>query len=186
MKIGVMGDKGSFSEEAAIQYAQENEIKHYEIKYLINADPVLKNLTSSAIDIGIFPVQNSTGGIVEEAMHAMAKYSFTIKDIFSMDIRLCLMCKAGQAKEDIKKIVSHPQPFKQAKNYLAENYKDAEKIEGKDTAKAAKDLSNGEFDDETAIIASKRCAEIYGLQILHENIQDLKFNVTTFLAVVKE
>ncbi|MFH0819388.1 MAG: prephenate dehydratase domain-containing protein [Patescibacteria group bacterium] len=185
MKIGVMGDKGSFSEEAAIKYAQENDIKNYEIKYLINADPVLKNLTSGAINIGIFPIQNNTGGIVEEAMYAVAKYNFEIKDIFNMDIRLCLMCKAGQAKEDIKKIVSHPQPLKQARNYLKDNYADAIQEEWKDTAKAAKDLANGELGDDVAIIASKRCAKIYGLQILHENIQDYKFNVTTFLAVVK-
>jgi prephenate dehydratase len=54
-----------------------------------------------------------------------------------------------------------------------------------DTAKAAADLASGVLPDTTAIIASRRAAEMYGLEILEESIQDLKFNYTVFVVAQK-
>jgi prephenate dehydratase len=54
--------------------------------------------------------------------------------------------------------------------------------EYEDTAQAAKDLGSGKLDVSVAVIAPKRCAELYGLEILEESIQDLKFNFTAFIA----
>lgn len=186
MKIGVMGDKGSFSEEAGIYYAQENNIKNFDIKYLVNADNVLKNITSDAVDIGIMPLENSNGGVVLETIYAMAKYKFSIRKMFEMDIRHCLMVKGGMGKSGVLEIASHPQALKQCKTYLERQWNNAKIIEWEDTAKAAKDLADGQLSEDTAIIAPKRCAELYGLTIIEENIQDLKFNFTSFLAVTKE
>ena len=55
-----------------------------------------------------------------------------------------------------------------------------------DTAAAAKALHDGELPDTTAVIAPRRCADLYGLEILEESIQELKFNYTTFVVAVKE
>jgi prephenate dehydratase len=54
-----------------------------------------------------------------------------------------------------------------------------------DTAKAAEDLANGTVPDTTAVIAPRKCAELYGLEVLEESIQDLKYNFTTFVVARK-
>lgn len=50
-----------------------------------------------------------------------------------------------------------------------------------DTAVASKALADGVLPDTTAVIAPRRCADLYDLEILESSIQDLKFNFTTFV-----
>lgn len=181
MKIGISGSRGSFSEEAAMYYCQKNKIKGYELKYLVSVENVLSSLQS--IDLGIFPIENSNGGIVYEAVYAMASHKFDIKNIFEIDIHHNLLALPDVEKKDIKRIVSHPQALKQCRMYLKRNWPSSEVTEWADTAKAAEDLSLGELPTNTAVIAPLGCADLYKLKVLEEKIQDLKFNFTTFLAV---
>jgi len=184
-KIGISGGKGSFSEQAALYYCHKYKISNFKIFYLISVERVLRNLNKNKIDLGIFPIENSNGGIVYEAVYAMAKYTFKIERIFEIDIRHNLLCLPSQKKKDIKKIASHPQALKQCRMYLKRKWPKAELIEWSDTAEAAKALAKGKLPKDTAVIAPFECANLYGLKILEENIQDLKFNFTTFLAVKK-
>lgn len=181
--IGVSGGKGSFSEEAALYYSQKYDLKNSKIKYLISVERVLKNLGKNKVDLGIFPIENSNGGIVYEAIYAMAKYNFKIKHLFEIDIRHNLLVKPNIKKQDIKKIASHSQALKQCRMYLKRKWPKIELIEWSDTAEAAKDLSQGKLTPDTAIVAPLNCAKLYNLKILEREIQDLKFNFTTFLAV---
>ncbi len=185
LKIGISGNVGSFSEEAANYYCQKNNVNDYELKYLIGVDNVLKELNKKTIDKGLFPLENSNGGIVYEAVYAMAKYTFKIEKLFEIDIKHYLLAKNGIKIIDIKKITSHPQALKQCRMYLERKWKDAELVEYSDTASAAKDLNKGKLDSTYAVIAPKVCADLYQLNILEEEIQDLKFNFTTFLTVTK-
>lgn len=184
-KIGVMGGLGSFSEEAAVYYCQKNAIEKFELKYLITAENVLKSLADGEIDLGIFPIENSNGGIVYESVYAMAKYNFQIEKMFEIDIKHCLLVKSGTKTSDIKMIASHQQALKQCRMYLKRIWADVDLQEYRDTAEAAKDLSDGILSADVAVIAPRVCAKIYGLEILEEGIQDLKFNFTTFIAAKK-
>ena len=84
---------------------------------------------------------------------------------------------------DIEEIHSHEQALKQCKDYLAEKFWSKKLVEQADTAKAAQDLSENKLDNNVAVIASKFSAKKYGLQILENDIHDLKRNLTLFLAV---
>lgn len=185
IKIGVSGGVGSFSEEAANYYCQKNKIKDYKIEYLISVEKVLTALDKEEIAKGIFPIENSNGGIVYEAVYAMAKHLFKIENFFEIDIKHCLLVRPGVNPADIKKIVSHQQALKQCRMYLKRKWPEVELEEYSDTAEAAKDLSQGELSASAAVIAPKICASLYKLEILEESIQDLKFNFTTFIAAVK-
>lgn len=180
--IGVSGNVGSFSEEAAQHYADKNGIKDYELSYLISVENVLAGIGKGKADLGIFPIENSNGGIVYEAVYAMAKHTFAIENMFEIDVRHCLMSKPGTTTSAIKKICSHQQALKQCRMYLKRRWSDVELEEYADTAQAAKDLGEGKLGNgSVAVIAPARCAELYGLEILEEGIQDLKFNFTTFV-----
>lgn len=179
--IGVMGGVGSFSEEAANYYCHKHGIKDYQLAYLITAENVLGGLDRGEVDLGVFPIENSNGGIVYESVYAMAKYNFQIKHMFEIDIKHCLLVRPGTSASQIKKVVSHQQALKQCRMYLKRQWPEADLEEYKDTAEAAKDLASGVLDPTAAVVANKTCAALYGLEVLEEGIQDLKFNFTTFI-----
>lgn len=186
MKIGVMGAKGSFSEEAGRTYAHKAGYKKFTIDYLVSAENVLTALEEGRIDIGIFPIENSNGGIVLEAVHAMAKHNFAIKKIFEIDVHHCLLVRKGVTADKIKTITSHDQAIKQCRMYLKRMWPKVKIKEYADTAKAAADLANGTLPSSTAVIAARAAAQVYKLDVLEESIQDLKFNYTSFIAAVRQ
>ena len=186
LKIGVSGNRGSFSEEAANYYCSKNNLQDYEIVYLLNVQNTLIALNKEEINKAIFPIENSNGGIVYEAVYAMSKNNFNIENIFEIDIKMNLLVLPGTKANDIVKIVSHQQALKQCRMYLRRMWPEVELEEYSDTATSAKDLSEGVLPKNTAVITPRVCAEIYGLEILEEGIQDLKFNFTTFIAATKE
>lgn len=183
--VGISGAQGSFSEEAARVYAHKAGFKRYEISYLVTVEAVLAALDEGKITIGIFPIENSNGGIVIEAVHAMARHTFSIKKIFEIDVHHALVAKKGVTPDKIKKIVSHDQAIKQCRMYLKRRWPKVKLEEYADTAKAAKDIAEGVLLPSTAAIASRAAAKLYKLDILEESIQDLKFNYTSFIAAQK-
>jgi len=183
IKIGVSGGIGSFSEEAALEYCREEKIQNFEISYLVSVENVLTALDKKEIGLGIFPIENSNGGVVLEAIYAMAKHIFEIIKLFEIDVRHNLLTLPGSQKKEIKRIISHDQALKQCRMYLKRKWPGIELKEHQDTAEAARDLSKGLLPKDSAVICHQRCAELYNLEILEENIQDLKFNFTSFLAV---
>jgi prephenate dehydratase len=183
--IGISGAQGSFSEEAARTYAHKIGLKKYQIEYLITVENVLTSLEKGLISLGIFPIENSNGGIVIETVHAMSKHNFHIKKIFEIDIHMNLLVKKGVKADQIKKITSHDQALKQCRFYLKRRWPKAKIEEYPDTAKAAQDLAKGVLPPSVAVIASLAAAKLHKLDVLEESIQDLKFNYTSFVAAVK-
>lgn len=183
--IGISGAPGSFSEEAARTYVLKQGIEKYTIKPLISVEGVLSALEAGDISLGIFPIENSNGGIVIEAVHAMSKHLFTIKKMFEIDVHQNLLVKKGVTADSIKAITSHDQAIKQCRMYLKRIWPKTDVREYPDTAKAAADLAEGVLPPTTAVIASRAAAKRYKLDILEESIQDLKFNFTTFVAATK-
>lgn len=183
--IGVSGAIGSFSEQAAREYCRNKKIENYKLEYLISVENVLNALENKKIDMGVFPIENSNGGIVIESVYAMSRYIFNIRELFEIPVIHCLLVKPGIKKENIETIASHDQAIKQCKMYIKRNWPSAAIEQRDDTAKAAKDLSEGILPNSTAVLAPESCAELYGLEILEKGVQDLKFNFTSFLAVEK-
>ena len=182
IRLGVSGEPGSFSEEAGELYSRQAGIQST-LDFLVDMEGVLAAVAARRIDLGIFPVVNSRGGLVTMAFEAMGKYLFTWIDQLSLNINQCLLARPGVRLGDIKKIVSHPQGLAQCGLYLQKELPHAERISWQDTAKAARQLAAGEIDAGSAVIASKRAAQIYGLDVLAENIQDTQPNITTFIIV---
>jgi prephenate dehydratase len=180
-KIGVMGARGSFSEQAGEYYVTSEALREVEIVPLVTAEAVLDNLQIGLIDKGIFPVMNNNGGVVIEALHAVAKFQFEVVSIFEMDIHHMLMVLPTMTAERITTVTSHDQAIKQCRGYLEKMWSHAEVLPHKDTAQAAADLAQGILTPTTAVIASRRASELYGLTIIASAIQDAQINKTTFV-----
>lgn len=182
IKIGISGAQGSFSQEAAEKYIEDSKLKKTMLMYLISVENVLAALEAGTIDLGVFPIENSTGGVVTETVHALAKHNCNIKKLFDIDIHQNLLVREGVDAGGITTITSHEQALKQCRAYLLREWPKAKIEEYEDTAKAAEDLAAGRLSATTAVIASAAAAKLYKLKILEKSIQDLKTNYTTFIA----
>src|SRR3989344_8363302 len=177
--LSVSGDRGSFSEEAGRSYAERIGAEP-ELSFAIDMEGVLSELDSGTCEFGIFPVVNSTGGLVRSAFDAMGRHSFTVIDEVPFDVHQCLMALHGTDIIHITHIVSHPQGLAQCKQYLAKNFEGILLVEWEDTAKAAKDLSEGKLPKTSAVVAPAASAALYNLTLLAKDIQDVNPNITTF------
>ena len=181
--LGVMGIRGSFSEEAALEYARDNNLGDVEIVELLNTEKVLRAVEAGEIDIGIFALENSNGGVVYESVYAMAAHRFKVVDLFEIDVNHTLLVHPSlPGREGIERIASHQQAIRQCRMWLRHHFPTTLVTEEPDTAEAARMLATGELPASTAVIAAERCAELFGLRVLERRIQDLKFNFTTFVA----
>jgi len=181
-KLGFSGVAGSFSEEAAISYAQKSNI-NYSIIGLRDMEGVLSALNQRTIDLGIFPVVNLQGGLVKQSFHAMGRFNFEFIDDLWLEINHCLLVLPGMKKNEVTAIASHPQGLLQCQHYLNKHFPTAQWVESINTAQAAKDLVVGHLSSTTAVIASERAASIHQLDILSKSIQDVTPNLTAFIVV---
>ena len=183
--FGVQGGKGSFNEQAVLEYIEKIKIQKYKIKYLFTSEKVLANLNLGNIDYGLIAIANSTGGIVEESIQSLAKYRSQVTADFQILIQHYLIKKQGVELSKVDTIIAHPQVFAQCKNTLEKYYSKYKLFSGEgdllDTAKAAEYLSLGRLTDNFAVLGSKKIAEIYNLEIVAENLQDKTDNLTRFL-----
>lgn len=181
--IGVQGGRGSFSEEAAHIFADNNGLEPFEIEYLITSEEVLSAVENKSVKYGVFAIENARGGVVIESVKALAAHKCDIVEMFYVPISQNLLTKPGTLMGNIREIHSHPQALRQCKDFLAEHFWTRPLVEADDTAESARRLKEGKLPDSAAVIAAKSCAEIYGLEIIQEDIQDLKNNLTLFLGI---
>lgn len=186
MIVGISGSRGSFSEQAAQHWIEKNGLKQAEIRYLVTFEPLFNALDEGGVEVGIFPVFNSTMGLVKPAMQALARHHSEIEDFFDIDIAMCLLVQKGVKKENIDSIVSQQPALDQCPAYIAREFPHAKIVAIEDTAKSASDVASGIYGPYAASIAPKACAQLYGLDLLEEGINDLKRNYTSFLAVRKK
>jgi prephenate dehydrogenase len=185
--IGIQGGRGSFNEEAARYYMSRTAETPFELKYLHTTENVLRALHEGVVDRGQFAIHNSLGGIVTETVVACAKYRYAIVEEFAIKIAHALMITKDGTFSEIDTIMTHPQVLRQCKTNLQMKYGNLNQTSGEgdmvDHAKVAELLGKGELPKNIATMGSKVLAEIHGLKIIEENLQDLDSNFTSFLFV---
>lgn len=178
--IGYQGVKGSFSEEALLKHFKTcDNTKNYD--EFVDVFEALKN---NKIQYAILPIENSYTGAITEVYDLLVKYGFYIVGEECIKIDQHLIGIKGTDITSIQEIYSHPQGFEQSKKFLS-RYQDIMLIPYHNTAISAKLISDLK-DTKKVAIASKRAAQIYGLDILQENINDKKDNHTKFIIIGKE
>ena len=190
LAIGIQGGKGSFNEEAARFFCRQNELSAEQAKilYLYTSDAVMAAAANGEIDRGQCAVYNSAGGWVEETTDALKKYPVEIIEEFEIRIAHAIMIRPDQRFEQIETLMCHPQVFAQCNQTLAERHPALKQVSGTgdliDNARMAQALADREVPDTVAVMGSKALADIYGLMVVEDNLQDLKDNLTRFLHVI--
>lgn len=185
--IGIQGGPGSFNEEAATHYLARLDEKNFHLEYLYTSEAVLKALYEGRVDRGIFAIHNSLGGIVEESVQAMSKYTFSIIDEFSIIISHCLLMHPSRSLDTATSIMGHSQALRQCAHNLRDRFPHLQLQTGAgelaDPSRIAQEICAGKISPSTAVLGSRALAAIYGLEVKAENLQDLKENHTHFLWV---
>ena len=175
MKVAFQGEPGAYSEQAVFNYFGDVETLPCE-----SFDVVFDSVNSKSCDAGLIPIENSLAGSIHQNYDLLLRNQLQIVGEYLLRVRHCLIAMPDVKKEDIKKAISHPQALGQCAAYLRSHGIKAEQVY--DTAGSVKMLKESGARD-TAAIASRRAAELYGMQILEEGIEDNAENYTRFLAI---
>lgn len=175
---GFQGEYGAYSEIASLEY--NSSLVPIAFEDFLD---IFQNVEHGYLDLGVVPVENTIGGAITQVNELLIDTELKIVGEVKLPIRHCLLALPGVDHKDIKTVYSHPQAISQCRSFIERN-----KLEGRpyyDTAGAAKMLSSS-MPATSAVIASLRCAQIYGLEVIKEGIEDHKENYTRFVVISKK
>jgi prephenate dehydratase len=177
-KIAFQGEPGANSDEACRAHFPD-----YEPMACATFEEAFEAIKAGAADLGMIPVENSIAGRVADVHHLLPDSGLYIIGERFKPIRFHLMANRGVKLADIRTVVSMPIALAQCRKVLKEL--GVARESAGDTAGAARALSEHP-DPARAAIAPRLAAEIYGLDILKEDIEDEKHNTTRFLVMAPQ
>jgi len=181
MRVAYLGPAGTFSEEAVgrCDLATAGEA----VPYPTFAD-AYRALRRGEVDGALLPIENSIEGSVGATLDLLvAEPGPLIRRELLLPVRQHLLARSGTRLEDVKRVLSHPQPFGQCRRFLQARLPAATLEPTHSTADAARQVAAGE--PGAAAIGSRAAAGRYGLVLLAESIQDVDENFTRFVLLAK-
>lgn len=146
-------------------------------------EDVFDAVESGKASLGMIPIENSQAGRVAEIHNLLPRTTLHIVGEYFQKIEHCLMAPKGATLESIKDVYSHPQALMQCREHLRELKYSTHTYSN--TAAAAADVAKW-GDVSKAAIASPLAAELYGLSIVREHLQDADNNTTVFIVLARE
>ncbi len=178
MKVAFFGPQGTFTHAAAMkQFGFSAQLVAQK-----SIPAVFDEVSRERAHYGVVPVENSTEGVVSHTLDMFMESDLTINAEILLEISHYLVSRSGRM-EDVRKVVSHPQPLAQCRKWLEENLPDIPLVDVGSTAMAAQMVAE---DESAAAISSEMAASLYGLQIVKERIEDNPSNFTRFLVIGKK
>jgi chorismate mutase/prephenate dehydratase len=178
MKVAFLGPQGTFTHAAAMkQFGFSAQLVPQK-----SIPAVFDEVQRGRAHYGVVPVENSTEGAVSHTLDMFMESEQKINAEILLEISHYLLSSTGRF-EDIRKVVSHPQPLAQCRKWLEDNLPDIPLVDVGSTALAAQTAAE---DETAAAIASEMAASLYGLQIVKERIEDNPNNFTRFLVIGKK
>jgi prephenate dehydratase len=178
LKIAFQGELGAFSHAAAHALFPEDEA----VPCTTFEDTIAAVLNKSA-DYGVVPVENSLYGRITDIYHLLPESGLYIIGEHFLRVEMNLLGVKGTRLEDVKAVQSLSVALGQCRKFIqAHKFKTINSV---DTAGSAREVAE-KGDKSVAAIASRFAAEVYGLDILAENIEDAAHNTTRFLVISRD
>lgn len=179
MKIAFLGPQASFTQLATSQIFTNEELLPQS-----NILDCFKAVQDDLVEKAVVPLENSIEGTVSMTLDYLYDFDgIFVETEVVMPISHQLMIHPNNT--EIEKIYSHPQALAQCYHFLDKEYKDVIKQEFGSTAAAAKRVAENP-EKKYAAIANSYAAKLYGLKIIHQNIQDIEQNHTKFIVISKK
>ncbi len=178
MKIAFQGEMGANSHLAIVEaYPDATPLP------CDTFEDALAAISSGEADLGMIPIENSVAGRVADIHHLLPQSGLFIIGEWFLPVRHQLMAPRGARLAEIKTVESHVQALGQCRNVIRKL--GIKPIVGVDTAGSARIVAE-RGDKSSAAIASRLAAEIYGLDILSEDVEDEAHNTTRFVVLARE
>ncbi|MEE2733819.1 MAG: prephenate dehydratase [Verrucomicrobiota bacterium] len=176
LKIAYLGPEGTWTHQAAIKKFGHS------VNYTPHASfsDVFDDVARRRADYGVVPIENSTEGAVSHTLDLFVDSPLRICAQILLRIDNNLL--ATITREEVRTLYSHPQVFGQCKNWILRNLPEADLVEVSSTTKAAH-LAHENAAEGAAALGGRLAAELAGLKVLDEAIQDRATNTTRFLVI---
>jgi prephenate dehydratase len=176
VRLAYQGEPGAYSEAAALQYGGADA----ETLPCKSFDEVFEAVVKRRATHGVVPLENSIGGTIHRNYDLLLDHELAITGEVELDVVHCLQALPGTSLADVKVVYSHPQALAQCERYLKDLGVTVEAVY--DTAGGAKLVSEQRIAG-AAALASRRAAEVFGLDVLQEAVQDYEYNITRFAII---
>jgi len=177
--VAIQGIEGAFHEIAARKHFQaDGEISIlpcHQFRDVINA------LRKDSDIFGIMAIENTIAGSLLQNYELIRESDMVVIGEEKLRISHCLAVISGQTIHDIKEVHSHPIALMQCRDFL-NALPNVTIVEKDDTASSAANIAQKQLQG-IAAICSKEAAELYGLEVLAEEIETNKHNFTRFLVL---
>lgn len=180
--IAFFGPEGTFTEEALLT---EPDYAAAALEPRSTIAEVLEAVERGRVDLGFVPVENAIDGTVRDTLDALVfDVDLLIQREVVLDIHLHLMAVTGTELAGVDRVLSFPVALAQCRKYLARHLPGAVPVAANSTADAARQLGES-AEPGAAAIAPRLAAELYGLTVLVEDVEDYPGNQTRFVAVAR-
>ncbi|MBE5808426.1 MAG: bifunctional chorismate mutase/prephenate dehydratase [Clostridiales bacterium] len=176
--VGCQGIEGAYQQQAC-----ERIFEYPDILYFNSFDGVFNAVEQGMCEYGVLPIENSTAGSVTQVYDLMEKHSFYIVAARKLRIDHKLLRRPG-AQGPIREVVSHEQALRQCSAYF-ERDPQLKPVPMANTAIAAEYAATCGRDD-VAVIASRACAELYGLEVVEDTVANTPGNYTRFICISRK
>ncbi len=178
--IGYFGPSGTFTEQALLTQPDYAAVRREPFPTIVD---VLEATRSGQVDLGFVPLENGIEGSVPVTLDSLVfDFDLLIQREVVLDIHLALLANPGTKLANVTAVASFPHALAQCRKFLGSEVSGAHTVAAASTADAAKELAEHP-DAGTAVIAPPSVAEVYGLVVLAEEIEDHPENQTRFVAV---
>jgi len=181
MRIAFLGPEGTFTQAAALKHFGHSVIS----APLGSIDEVFREVEAKSAHYGVVPIENSSEGMINNTLDSFRHSALVISGEVEMRIHQNLLVAEGTDLSQVERIYSHSQSLAQCRSWLDNHMPYAERFAVSSNAEAARRVATQTHDDvgKVAAIAGTMAAELYGLQLPHENIEDQPDNTTRFLII---
>lgn len=180
--IAYLGPRGSFAEVAVLSLPEAASAD------LVPAQSVLAALDavrSGDTDKALVPIENSVEGSVSVTLDELAGgQRLVIVDEVVIPVAFSLVARPGTTLESIRRIATHPHAHAQVRGWLKTNLPGVTVVPAMSTSAAAQALNEDSVGFDAAV-AQRRAADVYGLAVLADDIQDTDEATTRFVVVQK-
>ena len=177
--IAFLGPEGTFTQAAALKHFGQDAI----VRPIATIDEVFREVEAGSAHYGVVPVENSSEGVVNHTLDCFKSSSLNVIGEVELRIHHQFLVSENTRKDSIKQIYAHQQTLAQCRKWLDIHYPGVERVAMTSNAEAACRIRN---EWHSAAIASDIAATMYGLEILHSNIEDNPENTTRFLVIGRE
>jgi len=173
--VGCPGVPGAYTHMACQALFIDPDIRFYP-----HFGDVAAAIVAGEVAYGVLPVENSSAGQVGEVLESIAHYGLFIAQSVDIKVEHCLCIHPDTDPDSVHTALSHPQALAQCKRYLAG--RGLTPKTASNTSTAAKEIGDA-GPQPVACVCSRQSAELYGLRILEEGIEDFNQNYTRFLCL---